>query len=1610
LAAGQFSAAAQAVANADLESGTFTSAGSFAGGTYQVFNNGTPQSWVRAIGAGDARWVNSTADHSPSGAGKYAYAYSTGDVVTGNDACLQNTLTGLTVGSCYTVSVFAAEAGGPLNNPAGNPGVMTLEFQNGPNASDFEYGRYFLPHNSAWSDSALTTIPWTQYSHTFTAKATSVVFWVSANAYNGVAGYMVADDVSVTAVTCAVSYDYGDLTITSTTFNTTGGGTAANAPRHQVNATGTLRLGSTLDAEANGQPSAIANGDDLATGPDEDGVTFPALVRSSAANLTVRVTGPNTGKLNAWIDWNNDGDFLDSGEPIASNTAMTGGAWNAPGNNTVSVTPPAAAVTGVPLAARFRLSVAGSDLPTSGTAVTGEIEDYVVYVVAASPTLDFGDLPDTSGTTGAGNYQTLLANGGPRHTIVSGLNIGAPGAVDAEANGVNSAATGDDLAGTDDEDGVIFPTFTPGQLATVAVTVNNPAGGFLAATLYGFIDFNNDGDFGDTGEATSVTVPDNTVGTVNLVFSVPVGAVLNTSVGARVRLTTDTLIAGDAGAQGAASNGEVEDYLVSVVSAVGTDYGDLPDAGAGTATGNYETTLASGGPRHVLSTTLKLGANVDADTGLVQGAGATLDDTTGSPDDEDGVNFTGLTFATGATVSLPVTVTLTGGGTVRLNAFFDWDNNGVFTGTGEAITELAVVVPGGGSTTVNLSVPVPTTAVTGASLGARFRISTAGGLTSVGSAPTGEVEDYVVTVVGTDYGDLPDAGAGTATGNYETTLASGGPRHVLSTTLKLGSTVDADTGLLQGAGATADDTTNTGSADDEDGVSIPALAAGSTATVVVNASGAGKVNAFFDWNNNGSFADPGETITELTVAAGNNNLSVPVPIGAVLNTSLGARFRISLAGGLTSVGVAGDGEVEDYVAMVTGQDYGDLRDTGTGSAAGNYRTLLSDNGPRHTIVSGLNLGSVANSVDADTGLLQNTAADQDDTTNTGVADDETGVASFPTFIAGVAATVVVNAQNASGGAGNATLYGFIDWNNDGDFGDTGEAVSVAVNDNTTGDRNLAFTVPVGAVINTSLGARFRLTTDTLTLDDAGAQGAASNGEVEDYLVSVIGYDYGDLPNTSFVTTTVPRHQVGALRLGTNIDVEAAGAGSTGADGDDLAGSQDDEDGVIFPASIARGQVLILPVIVTGGNGLLNAWIDWNNGGSFAASGEQIATAFAVTTGTNYLTVTVPSSAIIGSLGARFRLSVAGSDARSAGTAVTGEIEDYRISVVAAVRLGNKVWEDTDNDGVMDAGTESIGGGINGVGVTVYAADPTFGTPTGFPLSSLNTVANGATNGFYGFNLPPGDYVVVIPATNFASGAPLVGRYSSGTSTGTFNGIDPDTTATDRDDNGFNAINPASTGVRSPAVTLSAAGEPTGETDLGTGEPVVTDNSSNLTVDFGFTTSTPTAIKLGYVKGWWQDGQVTVEWETVSELNTLGFDLYRLDPAGRVRVNTDLVVALNVERGGVYRVKEPLARPVAPIRYLLVEQETTGRRIDYGPFEITVTPAARVAGVQLVAGTLELQFAGDPGVEYVIETTDDVVHGRWVPLGRFTADAEGWFRHRQPLPETGPHGFFRALRP
>ena len=164
-------------------------------------------------------------------------------------------------------------------------------------------------------------------------------------------------------------------------------------------------------------------------------------------------------------------------------------------------------------------------------------------------------------------------------------------------------------------------------------------------------------------------------------------------------------------------------------------------------------------------------------------------------------------------------------------------------------------------------------------------------------------------------------------------------------------------------------------------------------------------------------------------------------------------------------------------------------------------------------------------------------------------------------------------------------------------------------------------------------------------------------------------------------------------------------------------------------------------------------------------------------------------------------------------------------------LGNRVWFDTDNSSTIN-GTEV---GVDSVTVELYAADA-IGNPTGAALGTTTT-ENG---GYYRFdNLPAGNYVVVIPASQFAGSGPLAGYWSSGT-TLIGGGVvtettapDPDLDPTDSDDNGTRQPNGD---VISAAVTLGpAANEPTNDTDADPANPVgeAPDAQSNRTVDFGF---------------------------------------------------------------------------------------------------------------------------------------------------------------------------------
>ena len=150
---------------------------------------------------------------------------------------------------------------------------------------------------------------------------------------------------------------------------------ADNGARHT--ATGPT-LGTARDTESNGQPTANADGDDNNGVPDdEDGVTIPALTQGQTAALTVNASA--AAKLDAWIDWNRDGDWADADEQVATNLSVSAG------NNTLNVPVPAGASPGTTYA-RFRLSTAGG-LTRTGAAADGEVEDYKVTIQTAGTDL-----------------------------------------------------------------------------------------------------------------------------------------------------------------------------------------------------------------------------------------------------------------------------------------------------------------------------------------------------------------------------------------------------------------------------------------------------------------------------------------------------------------------------------------------------------------------------------------------------------------------------------------------------------------------------------------------------------------------------------------------------------------------------------------------------------------------------------------------------------------------------------------------------------------------------------------------------------------------------------------------------------------------------------------------------------------------------------------------------------------------------------------------------------------------------------------------------------------------------------------------------------------------
>jgi len=699
---------------------------------------------------------------------------------------------------------------------------------------------------------------------------------------------------------------------------------AADGARHGVNGAGALRLGALIDTEADGQPTLAADGDDQVSGPnvdDEDGVNLPAaLVACGSANVTVNASA--TSRLDAFIDWNRNGSFADAGEKIFDNQALALGA------NALSFTVPCNATPTDLTFARFRISSAGG-LAANGVAADGEVEDATVVVRG----LDFGDAADPA-------YPTLLASNGARHVVVPGAPfLGAT--VDTEANGQPSVgATGDDIAGTDDEDGVTFTSpLIRGQSAAVTVTASAP--GLLNA----WIDWNGDGNWTTAGDAIFVNVA-LVAGPNNLTFPVPATATTNLATVSRFRFAT----AGGLSFTGLANDGEIEDHAVT--TAAEADVAIAKTDGATTAVPGtaviYTLVASNDGPDAASGVTV-----ADSFPAILSGCSTTSVAAGGATGNDPGPvpgNWSdgGIALPVGGTVTYTATCTIAASATGSLS-----NTATVTSGTGDPVagnnsatdtdtltpqTDLAITKSDGATT------EVPGTPVT-------YTIGVTNGGPSDAVAATvtdnfpATLSGVAWTCVGANGGSCPASGSGNI--NALVTLPAAGSASVTFTAT--GTIASSATGTLAntataaaGAGA-SDPNPGNNSATDSDTLtpetdlgilksdSATTEVPGTTVTYVLSITSVGPSNAV-----GASVVDTfPATITGVTwtcssfggatcTAAGSGNISdtASLPAGSGLTYVVTGTIAASATGSLSNTATiaAGPGAIDPQLSNNSSTD------------------------------------------------------------------------------------------------------------------------------------------------------------------------------------------------------------------------------------------------------------------------------------------------------------------------------------------------------------------------------------------------------------------------------------------------------------------------------------------------------------------------------------------------------------------------------------------------------------------------------------------------------------------------------------------------------------------
>ncbi|MCX6858481.1 MAG: GEVED domain-containing protein, partial [Verrucomicrobia bacterium] len=992
-------------------------------------------------------------------------------------------------------------------------------------------------------------------------------------------------------------------------------------------------------------------------------------------------------------------------------------------------------------------------------------------------TIDFGLLTALD----FGDYSLF---GSASSTLITNLFVGT--LIDAEyAATTDVTATGDNLTGLNDEDGATIPVagVVQGAAGSMTVRVTNLSGS--SAFMNVWIDYNNNGVLTDAGEQVAANTliangTSNATRTVN--FTAPATAFIG-NVGVRVRLTSTN----SPGSVGSSGNGEVEDHLIEIQSPI--DYGDFAS-------------FASAGSTMV--NTIFIGTLVDTEPSSTSNAAATADDLDGT-DDEDGATVP-ANMTQGAPGTITVNVTNNSAGNARLSTWIDFNRNGVLTDAGEQIANNVVVNKStiGANQVINFTVPVNASVGTA---GIRVRLTDTNNPSSVGLAGSGEVEDYVTSIVlpTTDFGDWNAAADASS---------------LFSANLRIGTLTDTEFVSTRNATATGDDTTGS---DDEDGVTLAAsytpVVAGSATVVTTNTSGAAAyLNAWIDYNNNGSFADAGEQIaTNTLVATGTSGVGQTInftpPITAIPGQR-GARFRFTSVTNPTPVGAAGSGEVEDAMVtincpVITITTAAPLAVPTVGAS---YSQTIAAIGGSGALVYSVNPGTLPAglSIAGATGIISGTPTNTTSQTFTIRATDINGCFGLQAYTltalpntdfgdwngAGAQTTVATSLFN-----GNLRLGATVDAEN------TATTNATATGDDITNSGSADDEDGVTMPASITPGASVSIPVSVFNNNTAGRQLQAwidfdNNGSFNNVDIATAGgeriYNAAVPANAAQQTVNINFTAPMPVSIGTQrgarfrfSDSAATTPTSSGANGE----IEDYVVSIICPA------ISLTPT-------LPSAYLGTAYSQTITASGGRAAYIYTLQSGA------LPTGLSLGSSGAitgtptasgSFNCTVLATDANGCTTTLA-----YTISVLT-FSVGNLIFEDSNNNGLKGGSEPGVPGALvqlfnpgsdNAIGGTAGAADAQVG-------SNIITTSTGA----YLFSgLASGNYYIRVTP-------PAIYTLTGGTPA----------TADNNVDNNNDGAQPggAGTPLFSPVFNLAGGAESITDGD--------TDTETNLTIDFGLWT-------------------------------------------------------------------------------------------------------------------------------------------------------------------------------